>query len=92
LQPLEKYDFQAAGSRGNVGRFIKTPDAGWYRASLRARNYVLVNRTGTTQFRLRFEVDDNDNSTADYLSFFTGNAPTVTDRPELIVTYYTPEP
>jgi hypothetical protein len=90
LQPLEKYDFQAAGSRGNVGRFIKTPSAGWYRAPLRARNYVLVNVTGTTQFRLRFEVDDNDNSTADYLSFLTGNTPTVTDRPELIVTYYIP--
>jgi hypothetical protein len=90
IQSLEKYDFQAAGSRGNVGRFIKTPSAGWYRAPLRARNYVLVNRTGTTQFRLRFEVDDNDNSTADYLSFFTGNTPTGTDRPELIITYYLP--
>ena len=37
IQALEKYDFQAAGSRGNVGRFIKTPTDGWYRAPLRAR-------------------------------------------------------
>ncbi len=88
LRPLERFDFQAAGSRGNVGRFIKTPEAGWYRAPLRARNYALVNLTGATQFRLRFEMDDNDNSVADFLSFFTGNA--ADDQPELIVTYYVP--
>ncbi len=33
---LEKLDFHAVGSRGNVGRFIKTPAVGWYRAPLRA--------------------------------------------------------
>ncbi len=88
LRPLERFDFQAAGSRGNVGRFIKTPEAGWYRAPLRARNYALVNLVGATQFRLRFEMDDDDNAVVDFLSFFTGNAPTLTDRPELIVTYY----
>jgi hypothetical protein len=89
IQVLEKYDFQAAGSRGNVGRFIKTPDGGWYRAPLRARNYSLISLTGTTQLRLRFEADDNDNLTADYLSFWTGNAAEA-DRPELIITYYLP--
>ena len=90
IPALEKYDFQAAGSRGNVGRFIKTPSSGWYRAPLRARNYSLINLTGTTQFRLRFETDDNDNGIANYLSFFTGNTPTITDRPELVITYYVP--
>jgi alpha-tubulin suppressor-like RCC1 family protein len=90
IQSLEKYDFQAAGSRGNVGRFVKTPDAGWYRAPLRARNYALVNLAGHTQFRLRFEIDDDDDQVADYLSFYTGNTLTVTDRPELVVTYSVP--
>jgi hypothetical protein len=33
-------------------------------------------------------VDDNDNARADYLSFFTGEAPEPENRPELIVTYY----
>jgi hypothetical protein len=56
---------------------------------LRARNYSLISLTGTTQLRLRFEVDDNDNLTADYLSFYTGNAAEA-DRPELIITYYLP--
>ncbi len=86
---LEKLDFHAVGSRGNVGRFIKTPALGWYRAPLRAPSYALVNLTGTTQFRLRFALDDNDNGVADYLSFYTGNA-VASDRPELIITYYVP--
>jgi hypothetical protein len=89
IQALEKFDFQAAGSRGNVGRFIKTASSGWYRAPLRARNYALIDLEGTTQFRLRFELDDNDDLGADYLSFYTGNAAEA-DRPQLIITYYVP--
>jgi hypothetical protein len=86
---LEKLDFHAVGSRGNVGRFIKTPSSGWYRAPLRSPSYGLVNLTGTTQFRLRFFTDDNENGVADYLSFYTGNA-VEADRPKLTITYYVP--
>ena len=86
---LEKFDFQAVGSRGNVGRFVKVASDGWYRAPLRAVSYPLINLTGSTQFRLRFAIDDNDDLGADYLSFYTGDAAEA-DRPELIVTYYVP--
>jgi hypothetical protein len=85
---LEKLDFHAVGSRGNVGRFIKTPASGWYRAPLRAPSYPLVNLTGTTQFRLRFATDDDNDGTADYLNFYTGNL--YAAAPQLIVTYYVP--
>ncbi len=90
IPALEKLDFHAMGSRGNVGRFIKTPADRWYRAPLREPSYSLVNLTGHTQFRLRFYTDDNDNLTADYLSFYTGNTPIEDDRPELVITYYVP--
>ena len=87
---LEIFDFQAAGSRGNVGRFIKTPSERWYRAPLRSPCYPLVNRIGHTQFRLHFAVDDDGGSMSpDYLSFYTGNADPA-DRPQLILTYYLP--
>ena len=33
---LESLDFHAIGSRGDVGRFIRIPALGWYRAPLRA--------------------------------------------------------
>ena len=58
-------------------------------APLRAPSYALINLTGHTQFRLRFNLDDNDDLGADYLSFYSGNAAEA-DRPELIVTYYVP--
>jgi len=86
---LERFDFHAVGRRG-VGRFISTPADGWYRAVLRSAAYDLVSPTGSTQFRLRFARDDDDDQTADYLSFYTGDAPAEADRPQLTVTYYVP--
>ena len=49
-----------------------------------------MNLTGHTQFRLRFELDDDDDLGADYLSFYTGDTAVATDRPELIISYYLP--
>ncbi len=48
-----------------------------------------VNRTGTTQFRVRFIKGDDGDGLADYLLFYSGNA-TLASRPQLIVTYYIP--
>ena len=66
------------------------PRRGLVPGAAAGRSYPLINLTGTTQFRLRFATDDNDDQGADYLSFYTGNAsPWPTGR-ELIVTYYLP--
>lgn len=90
VRSLEKYDFQAPGSRGNVGRFIKVMSSdGWYRAPLQWPSYGLVNLTRVTQFRLRFDLDDNDDGGADALRVFSGDAASA-DRPQLIVEYYLP--
>ncbi len=86
---LQRFDFHAVGSRGNVGRFIKTPLFGWYRAPLRAAAYPWINRVGLTQMRLRFDLDDNDDMGADYISFYSGNAAQA-DAPALTVLYYVP--
>ena len=34
---LERFDFHAVGSRGKVGRFLRSPADRWYRGPLRAR-------------------------------------------------------
>lgn len=86
---LERYDFHAIGSRGNAGRFLMEAGSDWYLAFLRAASYPSVNPAGHTQFRLRFDLDDDDDGAADFLSFFTGDA-TAADRPELIIRYYVP--
>ncbi len=86
---LANGDFKAAASGLNVGKFAKTAVSGWYRATLKSAVFPLVNRTGATQFRLRFTVDDNDDGAADYLAFYTGDS-TTANRPDLIITYYLP--
>jgi hypothetical protein len=45
---------------------------------------------GNTQFRLRFTKEDNDDNSADYMMFYSGNHPLVSERPELEVEYTLP--
>ena len=57
-------------------------DGGWYSA-------ILNSLGGTTQFRLRFTLDDNNDHAADYMKFFSGNAAAI-NRPMLVIEYYVP--
>ena len=50
-------------------------------------SFQFINKTGVTQFRLRFTLDDNDDMSADYMTFRSGNYPVVNDRPELEVEF-----
>jgi hypothetical protein len=61
----------------------------WYSAAVDAAGFSQVNRKGTTRFRLRFTIDDNDNSRGDYVTFFSGNA-AAAKRPRLMVNYCLP--
>jgi hypothetical protein len=42
-----------------------------------------------TQIRLSFKLDDNNNTIANYLKLYSGNAPAAS-RPQLIIEYYVP--
>lgn len=48
----------------------------------------LLDLTGTTQYRLRFLTDDNNNGQADYIRFYSGDISRWAYRPSLTVTYY----
>jgi hypothetical protein len=61
----------------------------WYSAQLNERNLPLVSKSGSTQFRLFFGLDDNDDRNADAVKFFSGNSISA-NAPQLIVTYYVP--
>lgn len=82
-------DFQAAAGSAGAGSFGTTPTDNWYSAVLNSAAYPSVSRTGTTQFRLRFTLDDNNDKGADSLAFYSGNAPAAS-RPQLIIKYYIP--
>jgi ELWxxDGT repeat protein len=88
---LQAADFQSAASKNNVGIILDLPDANnWYLARLALTAYSCVNPVGATQLRLRFTLDDNDDRSADFLKFFSGDVVSVSSRPLLVVTYYVP--
>ncbi len=87
---LQISDFQAGASKANVGTFGNTPVNYWYSALIGSAGYPYIDRAGTTQFRLRFVTDDNNDNGADYMKFFSGNYATAAARPTLVITYTLP--
>ncbi|MFZ5856176.1 MAG: choice-of-anchor Q domain-containing protein [Chloroflexota bacterium] len=87
---LAPSDFQVTASRPAVGAFGIAPVNGWYTAVLTSASYPYLNLAGTTQFRLRFQLDDNDDMSADYTKFFSGNYTVASYRPTIIIDYFVP--
>lgn len=87
---LQLLDFQSAPTVLAAMSITNNPVSGWYSKSLPSMWTGFINTTGVTQFRLRFATDDNNNHLADYLTFYSGNALTASDRPQLLVRYYVP--
>ncbi|MEK6753498.1 MAG: hypothetical protein AABZ00_14670, partial [Chloroflexota bacterium] len=83
-------DFEATAGKTSAATFSATPASNWYSALLNAAGRGYVNKTGTTQFRLRFATDDNNDNSADYMKFFSGNYATASFRPTLVIEYYIP--
>ena len=73
-----------------AGAFGGTPAAYWYSANILSTAFTRINKTGTTQFRLRFAKDDNDDNAADYMKFYSGNTSPPAYRPILVIGYYLP--
>ena len=86
---LQTGDFSAGASGGYVSDTLIELESNWYAAELDNANLALVNKAGTTQFRLFFSKDDNDDLNIDYVEFYSGNALS-SYVPQLIVTYYVP--
>jgi hypothetical protein len=85
---LQKTDFEAAAGMPDAFVIPNTPVAGWYSVTWNSSNFSFIELTGVTQLRLRFVTDDNDDLSADYIAFVSGNA--TSNRPQLIITYSLP--
>lgn len=88
---LQAADFQASASK-TIGPFSPGAVAGVYTLNLtngKAHINKLATSGGLTQIRLRFRLDDNNDTTANILSLFSGNA-VAANRPQLLVDYYMP--
>lgn len=82
-------DFQAGAAALNVANCGTVPVASWYSCSL-ISGFGFINEAGTTQFRLGFTLDDNDDLRADFVKFYSGNFLNAAYRPVLVVNYYVP--
>jgi hypothetical protein len=87
---LQASDFQAPASKNAAITILNNPINGWYSRAVAAANLVYINKAGLTQFRLRFTLDDNNDSVSNFIRFYSGNAATLSVRPVLIVKYYLP--
>jgi len=86
---LEPPDFQSAAGLNRAGTFRAMPNWGWYSAPLAPGAFPFINLGGTTQLRLRFALDDDNDLQADYATFLSGNA-ALSLRPVLIIKYAVP--
>jgi secreted trypsin-like serine protease len=88
---LQTADFQTAASK-TYGPFKPALSSSWYNIDLTGgQSYInkLSSSAGLTQIRLRFKLDDNNNTVANYLSLYSGNAGSAYS-PQLVIEYYVP--
>lgn len=86
---LQPGDFNAFASKLKALIYANTPVDNWYSQSLNPVDFAYIKLNGKTQFRLRFNKDDNNDRGADFLKLYSGSA-AETDRPQLIIEYYVP--
>jgi CSLREA domain-containing protein len=82
-------DFKSAPGKNNVATFSNTPVSSWYNALINSTGRAYINRTDTTQFRLAFTTDDDNDNGADLMKFYSGDA-AAANRPQLVIQYYVP--
>lgn len=92
---LQPNDFEATLGVTTVAFFDPTPVNDWYSAVIVSPWSTFIDLTGTTQFCLRFGLDDDNDRSADMVKFYSGEATpvkgtTITNRPQLIIQYYIP--
>jgi hypothetical protein len=85
---LQVSDFQSPAHKDAVGMIENNPFNGWYWAWLDSSAFEYISRTGITQIRLRFQIDDDDDLGDDYLKFLSGDYVGQADRPRLVIEYY----
>jgi subtilisin family serine protease len=81
-------DWQAAATAASVATMSNpTANGSASTGNLNAPGLAAINKTGTTQLRLTFTLDDNDDLGYDYIGFYSGENTTTNNKPQLTVTY-----
>jgi hypothetical protein len=75
----------------SAGMIENNPLNGWYWTWLDVNSLRFIDLNGFTQFRLRFQSDDNDDLASDHLRFYSGDYENQANRPRLVIEYYIPK-
>jgi hypothetical protein len=86
---LQTNDFNAVSTDSNVGGTWSI-DGNWYSTELSAAGLNDIHTDNSTQIRLRFSKFTNNDNAANCMSFRSGDYPTGTGLPQLIITYTLP--
>ncbi|MEP7013610.1 MAG: M14 family zinc carboxypeptidase [Acidobacteriota bacterium] len=85
---LQTGDFQATATAVQATSLTNAAtDGTWSEGSLNASGLAAISKTSTTQLRVYFNLDDNDDNGNDYIGYYSGNNSTSGNRPQLVVTY-----
>jgi len=85
---LQNGDLQSAATAVHAATLSNAASNGtWSTATLNVAGLAAINKTGTTQLRVSFNLDDNDDTGNDYLGYYSGENGTAANRPQLVVTY-----
>jgi uncharacterized protein (DUF2141 family) len=85
---LQTTDFQAPADATQVASMSNAATDGTVSSgTINATGRGLINKTGRTQFRVYFSLDDNDDAGSDYIGWFSGNDASSANWPTLEVTY-----
>ncbi len=82
-------DFNAPATVTSTGMFTPPSTGGLFTTELSSSGLLNINRTGTTQFRLRFSSEEY-NGAADYISFFIITYLSKAHLSPTLVVYYNP--
>jgi hypothetical protein len=85
---LQTGDFQATATAVQAASLTNAVNnLDWSTGSLNAAGLAAINKTGTTQLRVYFSLDDNNDGGTDYIGYYSGDNGTSANRPQLVVTY-----
>src|SRR5262249_47339352 len=85
---LQTGDFQATATVVQAASLSNAANNGdWSTGSLNAAGLAAISKTGTTQLRVYFSLDDDDDTGNDFIGWYSGDNSTPANRPQLVVTY-----
>ncbi len=85
---LQNSDFEAEATVAQSASLSNAASNGsWSIADLDQAGLEALNTEGKTQFRIYFELDDNDDQITDYIGYYSSDNLDAANHPQLVITY-----